>query len=113
MDIALEQALRGDYPALYSHYRENHFWCEDGWYPLLRALSQTLETYGQEHDIRIHVHEVKQKFGTMRYYYGYDGVLPDRQKHALFQIDEEYEDRSRRICKHCGLPGTLLVRDGY
>ncbi|MBU2740237.1 hypothetical protein, partial [Acidithiobacillus albertensis] len=41
------------------------------------------------------------------------GVLPDRQKHALFQIVEEYENRSRRICEHCGLPGTLLVRDGY
>ncbi|MBU2839243.1 hypothetical protein HF670_06620 [Acidithiobacillus thiooxidans] len=49
----------------------------------------------------------------MRYYYGYDGVLTDRQKHALFQIVEEYENRSRRICEHCGLPGTLLVRDGY
>ena len=84
MDIALEQALRRDYPALYSHYRENHFWCEDGWYPLLCALSQTLEIDGQGHGIRIHVHEVKQKFGTMRYYYGYDGVLTDRQKHAQF-----------------------------
>lgn len=113
MDIALEHALRRDYPALYSDCRESHFECEDGWYPLLRALSQAVETYCQENGIGIHVTQVKQKFGTLRYYYGYDAKLTDAQKHGLFQIVEDYGDRSRRICEHCGLPGTLLVSGAY
>ncbi|WP_203602336.1 hypothetical protein, partial [Acidithiobacillus ferrooxidans] len=113
MDIALEHALRRDYPALYSNCREIHFECEDGWYPLLRALSQAVETYCQENGIGLHVTQVKQKFGTLRYYYGYDATLTDAQKHGLFQIVEDYGDRSRRICEHCGLPGTLLVSGAY
>ncbi|WP_123103497.1 hypothetical protein [Acidithiobacillus sulfuriphilus] len=68
MDIALEHALQRDYPALYSDNQESHFWCEDGWYPLLRALSQAVDTYCQENGIRIHVTQIKQKFGTLRYY---------------------------------------------
>ena len=113
MDIALEHALQRDYPALYSDCRESHFWCEDGWYPLLRALSQAVETYCQENDIGIHVTQVKQKFGTLRYYYGYDSTLTDAQGDELSKIVDDYCDRSRRICEKCGLPGTLLVSGAY
>ncbi len=113
MDIALEHALQRDYPALYSDCRESHFWCEDGWYPLLRALSQAVETYCQENDIGIHVTQVKQKFGTLRYYHGYDSTLTDAQGDELSKIVDDYCDRSRRICEKCGLPGTLLVSGAY
>lgn len=113
MDIVLEHALRRDYPALYSECRESHFWCEDGWYPLLRALSQAVETFCQENGIGIHVTQVKQKFGTLRYYYGYDAKLTAAQKQGLFQIVEDYCDRSRWICEDCGSPGTLLVSGAY
>ncbi|MBN6741478.1 hypothetical protein JKG47_13190 [Acidithiobacillus sp. MC6.1] len=113
MDTRLENALRNDFPALYGEHPDLRFWCRDGWYLLLCALSEQVQGYCHETGMALSVHEVKQKLGTLRYYYGYRSAMTDRQRRDLRNIIQDFYDRSARVCEDCGAPGTLLVSGGY
>lgn len=43
--------------------------CGDGWYSLLDALCQTLESITEGKDIQVVADQVKEKFGGLRFYY--------------------------------------------
>ncbi len=45
------------------------FSCNDGWFYLINNLCDNLEGYITEFDISIHVDQVKEKFGGLRFYY--------------------------------------------
>ena len=112
MDTHLENALRNDFPDLYAEHPDLRFWCRDGWYLLLCTLSEQVQSYCHETGMAISVHEVKQKLGTLRYYYGYRSEITDRQRRDLRNILQDFYDLSARVCEDCGTPGTLLVSGG-
>lgn len=71
-----------------------------GWYPIIVELDAQLAAV----DPNYVVLQVKEKFGSLRYYVHTD--LTDRwgEFHALI---EAAEDRSQRTCELCGAPGAV------
>ncbi len=92
--------LLQNYPILYG--RINHFDCGDGWFVLLRDLSDKIEAFNRTADGDQHVvaTQVKEKFGGLRFYVDHhcdevEGPIADA------------EEKSFEICEECGGVGTL------
>ena len=112
----LDEALVRDFPNLYAdrHNKKEPFcWgfeCGDGWEPLIRALSQEVETIivamPEKERKKFRVKQVKEKFGTLRFYMGiaHDGI------HAAI---EKAEAASAVTCESCGKPGCSRNNGGW
>lgn len=70
--------------------------CDDGWRPLLNELIEDLKKLGWDGDI----HQVKEKFGGLRFYIG-------RGSDEIFDRIHKAENDSYKICEVCGEPGTM------
>lgn len=68
--------------------------CGDGWFHLLLGLSQALEAMGED----ITVHQVKEKFGGLRFYI-------DNASDAVHELIDQAEEISYQTCERCGQPG--------
>lgn len=75
-----------------------------GWHDLVHPLID--EVFNQEGQ----VHQIKEKFGGLRFYYGLDDLdeeTPEetaaRQKLRTMVMDAE--EKSTQICEECGMPG--------
>lgn len=80
-----------DYP------EENILTCVGpGWHGIIRRLLHDLERLGWNGE----VHQVKEKFGGLRFYIG-EGTK------AVFDRIDEAESESYRTCETCGRPGKL------
>ena len=74
------------------------FECGDGWFDLIKELSENLEPLG------VVAEQVKEKFGTLRFYVG--GV-PTEIADQVWDAIEEAEQKSETTCELCGAPGEL------
>lgn len=75
-----------------------------GWYPLVIATDRQLTRL----DARYRVHQIKEKFGTLRYYCQASGDDPDPELlDAMDAITDAAERASATICERCGQPGIL------
>lgn len=100
----LTKVLRARYPALYGpHFGYEH---HDGWSGLIGALSEALVA-GAEAEGRTppRASQVKEKFGTLRWYHGFDAY-----DDGAIDLAEEL---SGGICERTGRPGTLGSRTGW
>ncbi len=92
------------FPKLYSWSK--CFDCSDGWFQLIWDLSEKLEplmeevTDKRETYVPCCASQVKEKFGTLRFYTM--GCTDEMDKH----IDEAVA-KSAITCELCGSPGTL------
>ena len=138
MRIELEEQLQLDFPFMQQNRVENERntyrrWgcqCGDGWYDLIHELCQSIAEryyhYGKTVDIV--VTQIKQKFGTLRFYYGYENapcpinafdfpnarlslrLIPDSDtdeqtnqlRKDIAQIVRNFEKESSTICESCG-----------
>ena len=66
----------------------------EGWVPLVDRLITKLIALGWDKDL----HQVKEKFGGLRFYIGY-------AKQQIFDAIDEAEAESFRTCEWCGKPG--------
>lgn len=73
------------------------FECGPGWFDLLKDLIIEIKALGLK-DLR--VSQVKQKFGTLRFYTNW---TTDELEDAV----EKAEGRSEETCEICGKPGNL------
>ena|ERR1041385_1086190 len=113
MKPELEEALFRDFPNLYKNLA--YFECDDGWEPLIRRLSEKLETmikaldYPYEGKVQLlatdppdwifpYAQQVKEKFGGLRFYMS-SGT--DEMYEAINQAESE----SYLTCEACGAPG--------
>jgi hypothetical protein len=78
--------------------------CSRGWYPLLIETDQKLAAL----DPAYQVHQVKEKFGGLRYYFQF--VTAGADHRAGSAIESAVERLSYTICELCGQPGQC--RDG-
>jgi len=78
----------------------------DGWFDLIWELSEKLEQI----DPDIRAVQVKEKFGTLRFYI--DGCSGETFKVAYAEISEA-ESRSAKTCEDCGKPGKLRGSGWY
>lgn len=69
------------------------FECGDGWFELIKELSEKLEPHGVE------AMQVKEKFGGLRFY------LLGGASDEVWDLIEVAEHRSEHICEECGAPG--------
>jgi len=106
----LDEALVRDFPNLYAdrHNKKAPFcWgfeCGDGWEPLIRKLSEEVEaiivTMPEKERKKFRVKQVKEKFGTLRFYMG---IAHDGIRAAIDRAEQE----SAVTCETCGKPGKI------
>jgi hypothetical protein len=77
----------------------------DGWMPLVEQLTKDLLAIYPE----LRVKQVKEKFGSLRYYI--EGV-PEEQHRPLHDLINTAERASTRICELCSEQGKTLDLDG-
>jgi hypothetical protein len=113
MRVELEYALRSRYPGLYAcrsgaertPFDQWGFEHDDGWYPLLDALSVVLTQRNNSFRLKIHVRQVKQKLATLRFYaHGRDHFCDGAVEFAC--------SISARLCERTGRPGLLSNSSG-
>lgn len=104
------------------------FGCEvsDGWYDVIYGLcAEITELYKKQgQPIDIVVDQIKEKYGTLRFYYHHEGedkgntidcpgvslrFLPnDSELHRqVVEIVHKWEKKSGEVCEKCGKPGVL------
>lgn len=77
--------------------------CGPGWYPILARLEERLHQIDPDYE----VHQIKEKFGTLRFYWA------SRNLNAGEMAVAEAESESARTCERCGSPGLLRKRNGW
>lgn len=97
MKPELQKKLIGKYPKLFKGFFIIE--CGDGWYKLLDRLCSKLGP-------TIRATRVREKFGTLRFYYEGGDVDDFDQVHLA-------ECRSARICEVCGKVGNLRGKSWY
>ncbi len=111
MNTELDAALCRDFPLLYSQRRGRMdetcmcwgFSCGDGWEPIIRRLSEKLEPLIAalpDSEERPTAMQVKEKFGTLRFYLW-------SETNEMTNAIQAAEDESAATCESCGSPGTL------
>ncbi len=107
MKMEYSDILYKKFPQLYAHERFWGFECGDGWFPLIEGLSTkicgVILQYPREERKYYYVEQVKEKFGTLRFYMS-------TTTSDLDDLIYDAERASSLICEVCSAPGT--VRSG-
>jgi len=99
MNITNTEKLIKDFPVLYAGVSKSlmeslmsfGFECGDGWFDLIYDLSKKVSKL----DPKCEAMQVKEKFGGLRFYTG-------ATTHEVWDVIDEYEERSYGICEQCG-----------
>jgi hypothetical protein len=111
----LDMALCKDFPKLFSDRNAPitqscfgfGFECRNGWEPIIRAAAQKLEAINDKIDrpeFWIRVSQIKEKFGTLRFY---TGSILYEYADEVEAIINEVETKSETTCEKCGEEGKL------
>jgi hypothetical protein len=114
MDKRLSKKLRADFPELFRVTKGNEmksfpvfgFQCDSGWFPLLYEACNELNNIRERPGRRIRIDQIKEKFGTLRFYIS-GGVDEADEIIAVAQ------KRSAKTCEVCGRPATLCTVGWY
>lgn len=125
MKEELQLKLVEKYPKILADFRGNPMetcmaWgieCDDGWYKLLdtclekiQHLCELVSSKGEEYQIV--ASQIKEKYGTLRFYYG--GIGGDRIADDIVDdIIAEAERASARICENTGADGAVCRRGSW
>ena len=77
------------------------FQCDDGWYKLIDKLSNEITKI----DPNIQATCVKEKFGTLRFYF--EGAQDEKTCDKIHNLLHNYDTISSKTCEECGKPGKL------
>ena len=85
---------------------------ESGWKSLVLQLLADIDALIVGPPARLRLLQMKEKFGSLRFYYRLDGV------HAATEVKiadmvRRSEEASRRTCLKCGDPGSVRDLDGW
>ena len=112
MNKELTDILVRDFPKLYQGVYKSPkdscmsfgFEVGDGWFELIHNLSENIQY--AEGGTEIVATQVKEKFGTLRFYIG-------SGSDEVYSIIESAEEHSSHICDVCGHDGTLRCGVGW
>lgn len=79
--------------------------CDEGWWPLISELHHKI----CELDPDYRIYQIKEKFGTLRFYCAPSNPDIQNQINALVR---EYELLSSQTCEITGGPGEIMFRSG-
>jgi hypothetical protein len=113
MNPYFTKALYEDFPTLYAQHDSSmqdtlmcwNFENGDGWEQLIRDLSQQLEFLNDTAPVWVEAAQVKEKFGTLRFYVDITGDKPWRD--LIYYLINYAEARSAWTCEQCGEYGKL------
>lgn len=94
MNPAKTRHLFNRFPKLYSDI--NVFECGDGWYHIINMLSERI--YELDHKDHARVLQVKEKFGTLRFYLSHG-------TNKMYKYISVAESMSVMTCETCGWAG--------
>lgn len=77
--------------------------CDAGWYPLIVRLDEQLA----EIDPGYELHQCKEKFGTLRYYFQATEGIDEADRKRMDELVDAAEDKTETTCEKCGEPGEL------
>lgn len=116
MRVELQDKLIADFPKLYRPNEDCNqmlvfgFECGDGWYDLIRELSEKLyvsvKAVREEPEIEPYSYrcpyatQVKEKYGKLRFYMSWS-------TDAMDELIDSYQQQSEYICEKCGRPGSI------
>jgi hypothetical protein len=80
--------------------------CESGWYPLLLELDEQLAALSEAYVI----HQVKEKFGGLRFYPDLNSFAEEDQAKAM-ELIREAELKAAKTCELCSKPAKLVARN--
>lgn len=69
--------------------------CSNGWKGIIQPIFDYIEEYNKSHDEKIEIFQVKEKFGTLRFYCSF-------YTDELNKLIQEAEEKSYYICELCG-----------
>jgi hypothetical protein len=78
----------------------------DGWKDIVLEADAMLVHIDPDYEI----HQIKEKFGTLRYYFGSNKKLGEIESDIMYAIVGYAEAKSSRTCERCGSYGE--IRDG-
>ena len=112
-----------EFPALYRKappetghskfpFQLHGFYCQmPGWYDILHKLSVQLEPFFVD-DQSLYVHQIKEKFGGLRFYISHFPKEREKQIKMLAIIDTAMAE-SLETCDICGQSGKLTNLNSY
>lgn len=77
--------------------------CSRGWYPIIIQLDQALAAIDPAYEL----HQVKEKFGGLRYYFGASQSISEADHQRMRALVREDEARCGATCELCGEPGEM------
>lgn len=101
-----ERKLMDKHPAMFEHlWRPPE--CSEGWSTLLDDLMMDMERVMEKsgEDVTLIVHQIKEKFGGLRFYADVDGSAEVAGELAVLVSAAEHKSYS--ICEVCGNEGKL------
>lgn len=75
--------------------------CSRGWYPILIQLDRDLAAIDPDYT----VHQVKEKYASLRYYYRASESVTESDQQRMDALVDEAEERCEATCEQCGEPG--------
>ena len=82
------------------------FECGDGWFDLIKRLSERLKEISERTGDDIQAVQVKEKYGTLRFYI-------EGGREEAYQAICEAEEESSYTCEECGKPGGAKEIHGW
>lgn len=76
--------------------------CSRGWYPIIIQLDHDLAAIDPDYEL----HQVKEKLGGLRYYFGVSEGTSKADRQRMRELVREAEDRCEVACEMCGEPGV-------
>lgn len=84
-----------------SENNDQIFWeCGPGW----KSIIDPLISQADKESVR--VEQIKEKFGRLRFYVNY-------ASDALYDLIDQAEEASAKVCEMCGKPGVLMSKGGW
>lgn len=80
--------------------------CGPGWYPILDELQARLSELVPGYEVQ----QVKEKFGTLRFYWSWPEGTPEETYKAADAFVTAAEHLSARMCEQCGSGGGRIVK---
>jgi len=104
--------LVNDFPYLYANRYEDMYttamcWgfeCGDGWEPIIRHLSEELEFLNENASCSVRAEQVKEKFGTLRFYVSITDAT-GKWADIIWDLVDMAELRTSYTCEVCGEHG--------
>ena len=103
LDIsAILEEIKGKINAMYA----KEIACDAGWHHLVAKCHLELSLMDPNYE----VYQIKEKFGSLRYYFGTRSS--DIKEMEMWKIAQKYEMLSQETCELTGKPGKLMYQGG-